>query len=120
MKDLGLMKLSKLQRLLLITMDPNTEDMVNKTQAERTAWIYYNYFGCDSSHAWNIYSARASLSRAYRRLEARGYIRWVMGRWELHMTDLERNGFLYARLALMEFIKKTSEKETKLTQETTS
>ena len=72
-------KLSRLQRTILITLlDP---EQLSKTQQDRNKWLYEYFFNGDTQ------SARASLSRAHRRLEERGLIQRVKRRWTLTEMD---------------------------------
>ena len=112
--DLPRDNLSDLQRLILVSLlDKKThgaglsDPTFHQTQLERNRWLYENYFHGDTP------SARASLSRAYRRLEDRGYIHKVKRRWVLTdpplslMKGSPESGVLTALSVFIDLLKGT-------------
>jgi hypothetical protein len=79
-------KLSQLQRDILILL--RCPDYTNMKRSEFSQLIYERYWGWDSN------STRANLSRAYRRLEERGYIMPKDGCWRLTDDDLDHGAVL--------------------------
>jgi hypothetical protein len=85
-------KLSKLQKWILVSLlDPSN---LAKSQRERNAEIYREFFGCDPD-LHDLSTVQASLSRAYRRLESRGLIRrGERGKWDLTTAMHDAQGVL--------------------------
>ena len=85
-------KLSKLQRLIMLTLLDATK--ASLPRREFSKFIYDYYFGEGEPTP----STQASLSRAYRRLEDRGYIIRIHGRFQLTTgnDNLDDNGYLVA------------------------
>jgi hypothetical protein len=94
-------RLSKLQRLILISL--LDESNLIKDQRARNVEIYRTFFDC-GDYPQYIPAARASLSRAYRRLENRGLIRRIRGAWYLNDEDLTKNGALVAGLEYLRLV----------------
>ena len=68
-------KLSRLQKQVIVTLlAPGAREL---TKREFSQYVYDEFFGRESR------SAQASLSRAYRRLEKRGYLKRSKKGWEL-------------------------------------
>jgi hypothetical protein len=85
--------LSKLQKFIMVALlAPKHMAM---SRREFSKFVYGYWFSEDSP------SARASLSRAYRRLEDRGFLKREHGQWRL-TTDLDDNGFVVASLVALE------------------
>jgi hypothetical protein len=88
-------KLSKLQNFIMVTLlAPDAQALTRK---EFSRYVYAKYYGHDKP------SAKASLSRAYRRLMQRGFLRrtyrgLLEGGWELTPLD----GRMVAALELAE------------------
>jgi len=96
-------KLSGLQRMILLAL--LSPDHLVKTQRERNAELYKVFFDCDTDSDY-LPAAQASLSRAYRRLETRGFIKRVQGRWKLtDPSDGFENGWIVA-LSELALVKK--------------
>ena len=69
-------KLSELQRFILMCVfTPEGQAM---SRREFSRMVYEKFFGAETA------STRASLSRAYRRLEQREYLQRVNGCWKLN------------------------------------
>jgi hypothetical protein len=90
-------KLSKLQRFIMMcVLTPEGEAM---SRREFSRMIYEKFFGEETA------SNRASLSRAYRRLEHREYLRRVNGCWKLNNETADGNGILIAGLLWLDLRK---------------
>jgi hypothetical protein len=89
-------RISKLQRCVLLRLLAESEQASGKTQRELNSQIYDDFFGCDKDPAY-LPSAKASLSRAYKRLEMQGLIKRKLGKWSLtDMDDGFDNGLIVA------------------------
>jgi hypothetical protein len=84
-------KLSQLQKLILVALLEARYAVLKRREFNRT--IKRLYYGKDSR------VATSSLSRAYQRLEDRGYIARSGGRWQLTDSNPYDNGMILAFLA---------------------
>jgi hypothetical protein len=90
-------KLSKLQRFIMICVfTPEGQAMPRR---EFSRMVYKKFFGEETA------STRASLSRAYRRLEHREYLQRVNGCWKLNDEIGEGDGNLIAGLLWLDLAK---------------
>ena len=95
-------KLSALQKFILVSLlVPRRQAMSRK---EFSRYVYEKYFGADAP------SIRASLSRAYRRLQDRGFLGTKRNRWSLTQDGFEENGFVAALVELNELVKEAKAK----------
>jgi hypothetical protein len=103
-----ILKLSALQCMILAMLfqdewnvSHNKERGTNfrlKSRCEFNEMFYRDYFGCDKDPS-RLPSAKASLSRAFRRLEEQGMVKRKLGHWLLtDMSDGMYNGMTYGIL----------------------
>ena len=104
-------RLSRLQRFVLVALVD--KEFSAKTQRELNAEIYTLFFNC-GNHPEYLPAARASLSRAYRRLESHGFIKRVRGRWELSNDDPFHSGGLIVLQEVMKYQEAEAAKGTTL------
>jgi hypothetical protein len=77
------------------------------TQREFNELLYQHYFGCDEDPS-RLPSAKASLSRAFKRLEMQGMIKRRYGKWLLtDLSDGMDNGMIHGILQYGELVGKT-------------
>jgi hypothetical protein len=89
-------RISTLQRCVLLRLLAESETPSEKNQRELNADIYSDFFGCEENPD-RLPSAKASLSRAYKRLEMHGLIKRKYGKWYLTDTnDGLDNGWIIA------------------------
>jgi hypothetical protein len=88
-------KLSKLQRFILVAL--LSDESAYWTRCQFSEFVYHKHF------QWKSKATFASLSRALSRLEQRGLIGRVRGKWQL-TQELSDNGMLIAALEWADLI----------------
>jgi hypothetical protein len=96
-------KLSGLQKFILVSLLIPQRQLLSRKKFSR--YVYEKYFGAEAP------SIRANLSRAYERLQDRGFLRTKRNRWTLTKQDrFEENGFVVALVELNELVKEAKAK----------
>jgi hypothetical protein len=95
-------KLSTLQKFILVSLIVPQRALLPRRKFSQEIYCYY--FGQETP------STRASLSRAYRRLEERGFLIRSKSCWRLTQELSDDNGLVVGILALHEFVEEAKAK----------
>ena len=95
-------KLSTLQKFILVSLLVPRKQLLSRKEFSR--YVYEKYFGAETP------SIKASLSRAYRRLQDRGFLVTKRRGWRLTNEIREENGFVVALVELNELVKEAKAK----------